>query len=410
MNVRILSAEAGVDPADRLAPYLSPDDLGAARDAASNAVLVLESPLPPATGESVAALRGAGAFVRWDDARLVVIASAAMLRAARASSNGESVVLIDTLLATLDASRSRPRGVRLRRYALDFSDGATVMGILNVTPDSFYDNGKYAGVDRARARAEEMVAAGADVIDIGGQSYAHWNPRIAAEEERDRVVPVVEALVRDGLGVPLSIDTWKSEVAEPALAAGADLINDCSGLVDPRVADIVARYDAALVVMHIKGELNVRAPEYRYDDAMAEISAFLREQLDRARAAGVAADSLLADPGLEFGKEPATDLEIIERLGDLRALGVPLLFAASRKSFIGRLFERPAKELLVPSLATAALAIAAGAGMVRVHDVAETKQLARMMAFCLPAGRAALAPAAAMPGTPAGNPIAAKLV
>jgi dihydropteroate synthase len=255
-----------------------------------------------------------------------------------------------------------------------------------------------------------MVELGADVIDIGGQSYAHWNPTIAAEEERARVVPVVEALVRDGIGVPLSIDTWKSSVAEAALAAGADLINDCSGLADAALAGVVARYDAALVVMHLKGELNVRAAAYAYADAQAEISDFLRERLDRARAAGVAPESLIVDPGLEFGKEPETDLEILERFGDLRALGVPILFAASRKSFIGRIFARPAKELLVPSLATAALGIAAGARLVRVHDVAETKELARMLAAALPAGRAALHVAPAMPGTPGGTLSTAKLV
>ena len=292
---------------------------------------------------------------------------------------------------------------KIRDNTVLLGERTLIMGILNVTPDSFYDKGRYAGVDRARARASEMVELGADLIDIGGQSYAHWNPAIAADEERARVVPVVEALVRDGLGVPLSIDTWKSAVAEAALAAGADLINDCSGLADERMAGVVARYDAGLVVMHLKGQLNVREAEYRYVDAMAEICAFLRERLDRARTAGVAEDALIVDPGLEFGKEPDTDLEILERFGDLRALGVPILFAASRKSFIGRIFDRPAKELLVPSLATAALGIAAGARLVRVHDVAETKQLARMLAACLPAGRAALAVAPAMPGTPAGN-------
>jgi dihydropteroate synthase len=143
---------------------------------------------------------------------------------------------------------------------------------------------------------------------------------------------------------------------------------------------VVARYDAGLVVMHLKGELNVRASEYRYTDALGEISAFLRERLDRARVAGVAPDSLVIDPGLEFGKEPETDLEILERFGDLRSLGYPILFAASRKSFIGRIFNRPARELLVPSLATAAIGIAAGARLVRVHDVAETVALARMLA------------------------------
>jgi len=274
------------------------------------------------------------------------------------------------------------------------------MGIVNVTPDSFHDRGRYSGVDRARERAAEMVALGADVIDIGGQSYAHWNPQIAAEEERDRVVPVVRALVRDRIGAILSIDTFRASVAEAALDAGAHVINDCSGLADQALAGVVARYDAGLVVMHLKGELNVRAPAYAYDDALAEILDFIRERTDRARAAGVAADAIAIDPGFEFGKEPRTDLEILARFGDLRSLGYPILFATSRKSFIGRVFDRPSDELLVPSLATAALGIVAGAALVRVHDVAETVQLATMLAAVRADRRATLPLAPRMPGTP----------
>jgi dihydropteroate synthase len=273
------------------------------------------------------------------------------------------------------------------------------MGILNVTPDSFYE--RVGGPAEALARAAAMAADGAALIDIGGQSYAHWNPRIAADEERGRVVPAVEAIAGAGVDVALSIDTFKAGVAAAALAAGAHLINDCSGLSDPLLAETVARYDAALVVMHLKGELNVRsAKSYVYADALAEIVEFLFERTERARAAGVAADSIAIDPGLEFGKEPETDLEILDRFGELRALGYPILFASSRKSFIGRLFDRPAKELLIPSLATAGLGIAAGARMLRVHDVAETVQLARMYAAVGPGRRRALNFAQRMPGTP----------
>ncbi len=275
------------------------------------------------------------------------------------------------------------------------------MGILNVTPDSFYDQGRYRGVDRARARAAEMVEAGASLIDIGGQSYAHWNPRIALDEELRRVIPVVEALVADGIPIPLSIDTFKAPVAEAALGAGASLINDCSGLADPDLPAVVAKYDAGLVVMHLRGELNVRNVEaYRYDDVMGEIIAFIAARLERARAAGVAPESLIADPGLEFGKEPSTDLEILQRFGELQVLGVPLLLASSRKSFLGRIFNRPAKELLIPSLATAAIGIAAGARLLRVHDVAETVQLAKTFALLDPGYRARLSVAEAMPETP----------
>jgi dihydropteroate synthase len=401
-NARVLARDAATTATERLRKYLPPNALEAARNAAETRIIVIESPGSGAIALSEA-FRSAGAVVHRDDVRLVVVATHATLDAASVAVAGDpaGVALAAEAARAFVAAGTRSTTLRMRDRHLDLGARARVMGILNVTPDSFYDKGTYGGVDKARSRAHEMVALGADVIDIGGQSYAHWNPRIAADEERDRVVPVVEALVRDGIGVALSIDTFKASVAEAALAGGANHINDCSGLSDPALAGVVARYDAGLVVMHLKGELNVRSVAYPYDDVMAEISAFLRERLDAARAAGVAEDSLLIDPGLEFGKEPATDLEILERFGDLRSLGVPILFAASRKSFIGRVFDRPAKELLVPSLATAAIGISAGAGLVRVHDVEETVQLARMLAAVRPQARERLAFAVAMPGTPA---------
>ena len=160
-------------------------------------------------------------------------------------------------------------------------------------------------------------------------------------------------------------------------------------------AVVVAAWGAGLVAMHLKGELNVRSAEYEYEDALAEITDALRVLLDRARAAGVPSESLVADPGLEFGKEPPTDLEVLDRFGDLRSLGVPLLLASSRKSFLGRLFARPARDLLVPSLATAAQGILAGADIVRTHDVAETVDLARTLAATRPNVRAGIAVAGA---------------
>ncbi len=407
MNARVLACEGGVSAAERLADYLGDADLAAAGAAATSAALVLDGPFDDASRTraafdgACAALRAAGAFARVAGTRLVVAGGRSALAGALAAAPLEAYAVLAEVLRAFDADRTRPARLRVRDVALDLSERAQVMGILNVTPDSFYDRGRYGGVDAARARAAEMVALGATIVDIGGQSYAHWNPQIAAEEERDRVVPVVRALVREGLGVALSIDTFKSSVAEAALDAGAHLINDCSGLSDERLAAVVARYDAGLVVMHLKGRLNVRDEVYRYDDAMGEICAFLRERIDAALAAGVAADAIAVDPGLEFGKEPQTDLEILERFGDLRSLGYPILFAASRKSFIGRVFDRPAKELLVPSLATAAVGIAAGAGIVRVHDVEETAQLARMLGALRGPNRTRLTIAAKMPQTPA---------
>ena len=255
------------------------------------------------------------------------------------------------------------------------------MGILNVTPDSFFDGGRYAGVDGARSRAAEMVALGASIVDIGGRSYSRYNAPVDPGEEIARVVPVVEALVRDRLPAVLSIDTTRPAVADAALAAGAHLINDCSGLADPYLADIVARYDAGLVVMHTKGRLNERAASYDYADALAEIVTFLREKTAIARAAGVGAECIVIDPGLEFGKEAHTDLEVLARFAEFEHLGFPVLLAASRKTFLGEVVGRTsASDLLAASLAVAAVGIMAGARIVRAHDIAETLDVARVLA------------------------------
>jgi dihydropteroate synthase len=396
---RILTAAGRGGIEERLAERFPPQavaELLAARDAHC---LALETGDPERAAALVDALRAGGA-VAWPAGTLVAtVATSAQLTAAAA---GRPALAAE--LAALDAAlrnATQPRPVfRMRERTLDVRTQAHVMGILNVTPDSFYE--RVDGPAQAAGRAAAMAADGAALVDIGGQSYAHWNPRIAAAEERSRVVPAVQAIVGAGIDVALSIDTFKADVAGAALAAGAHLINDCSGLSDPLLAQTVARYDAALVVMHLKGELNVRtAHSYVYADALAEIVEFLYDRTERARAAGVAAESIAVDPGLEFGKEPETDLEILDRFGELTALGYPILFASSRKSFIGRLFDRPAKELLIPSLATAGLGIAAGARMLRVHDVAETVQLARMYAAVGPGRRRALTFAEHMPGTPA---------
>jgi dihydropteroate synthase len=277
------------------------------------------------------------------------------------------------------AAPSPSPALRARDRVVDLRGEARVMGIVNVTPDSFYE--RAGGPAAAVAQARAIVRDGGAIVDVGGQSYAGGNAPIGAEEERTRVVPAVRAIVAAGLDVTLSIDTFTASVADAALAAGAHLINDCSGLSDPALPEAVAKHGAALVVMHLKGRLNVRDPEaYRYGDALAEIADFLYERTERAVSGGVARDAIVVDPGLEFGKEPHTDLEILERFGELRALGYPILLAASRKSFLGRIFARSASELLEPSLSAAAIGIAAGARLVRAHDVAQTARLARMLA------------------------------
>lgn len=357
--------------------------------------------VPGGLGEDAQRLLRAcgGAAVRAGDVTLVAASRAALERAAERAS-GSAAALVAELLTALDRTLAPAPALRMRERTLELRDEARVMGIVNVTPDSFYE--RVSGVEGALAKARAMVADGAALVDVGGQSYAHWNAPVGAEEERERVVPAVRAMRADGIDAAISIDTFKASVAEAALGAGAHLINDCSCLSDPALPGVVAKYGAGLVVMHLKGRLNVREPErYLYRDALAEIVEILYERTERARAEGVARDAIAIDPGLEFGKEPETDLEILDRFGELRALGYPILFASSRKSFIGRIFDRPAKELLVPSLATAAIGIAGGARLLRVHDVAETVQLARMLAAVAPGRRRSLAIGGSMPGTPA---------
>ena len=406
MIVRRLTASTPAARAQRIASILPPAEAAAITAAAGVDILVDTSAAAVANAAVVAALRASGATAVTDGGTLIVAASRPQLAQAVAAAGATEAVALRRLLEAHDRAGTEPGAFRLRERALDLREEARVMGIVNVTPDSFYD--RAAGIDDVVTRTRAIAAAGGALVDVGGQSYAHWNPRIAADEERERVVPAVEAIRADGIDLAISIDTFKASVAEGALRAGAHLINDCSGLSDPALASVVAAHDAALVVMHLKGELNVRDPHgYAYADALAEIVDFLYDRTEQAIAAGVKRDAIAVDPGLEFGKEPATDLEILDRFGELRALGYPILFASSRKSFIGRIFDRPAEQLLVPSLATAGLGIAAGARLLRVHDVTETVQLARMYAAVLPGRRERLAVAATMPGTPGNSPAAA---
>jgi dihydropteroate synthase len=395
VNVRFLAASDADDLRARFGGALSEHDAEALSAVAEARILVVDGLADGLAG----ALRAGGATV-VKIGTASVLATTRTLLAEIAAQTPAARAVLDALSEALRRAAAPAPRLRMRERSLDLRDEACVMGIVNVTPDSFYD--RVAGVDAAVAKAAAMAADGAALVDVGGQSYAHWNARISADDERARVVPAIAAIAAAGIDVALSVDTVRASVASAALDAGAHLINDCSGLSEPALAETVAAHDAGLVVMHLKGVLNERDPgAYRYDDALAEIVAFLHERTERAVALGVARDAIAVDPGLEFGKEPATDLEILDRFGELRALGYPILFASSRKSFIGRIFDRPARDLLVPSLATAAIGIAAGARLLRVHDVRETVQLARMLAAATPRRRRALQVAARMPGTPA---------
>ena len=248
-----------------------------------------------------------------------------------------------------------------------------LMGIVNANPDSFSDPGARA-LDELVAAALAQVEAGADLIDVGGESGVTHVPPVSAEEERARVVPLVERLVAED--VTVSVDTWKAEVADAVLAAGATLINDVSGLRDPAVADACARHDAGLVVMHTRAEPKVKAFP-GYDDVVADVRAFLRDRIELARSRGVRDEKIVIDPGPDFAKTPAETVEVLRRLRELSDLPYPLLLAVSRKDFVGALTDRAPAERLGGTLGALA-ALAGQADILRVHDVAAVADFLRV--------------------------------
>lgn len=254
---------------------------------------------------------------------------------------------------------------------------AVVMGILNVTPDSFSDGGEYASLNAAVPRVEEMVAAGVGIIDVGGESTRPGSTRVGESEEIDRVAPVIEAIVQR-FDVPVSIDTSKSAVADAAIAAGAEIVNDISGLrFDAAVADVAARHKAGLVLMHSRGDFEAMHSRPPIDDVFVDVVNGLEDSIAKATAAGVAEDSIVLDVGIGFGKTLEQNLQLIARLSEIneRFSRFPILVGASRKSFLGKILGGlPASERLHASLAAAAIAAWNGAKILRVHDVRATRE------------------------------------
>jgi dihydropteroate synthase len=278
--------------------------------------------------------------------------------------------------------------IRMGAHTLEVGPRPAVMGVLNVTPDSFSDGGRYLDPAEAVGRAEQLVAEGAALVDVGGESTRPGSDPVPEEEEIARVLPVVETLA-SRLTVPISIDTRHARVAREAASAGAALINDVTGLLgDPDMPAAVAETGAGCVIMHMLGEPKTMQHEPRYANLMADIARHLRRGLQAAWEAGAADDAVIVDPGIGFGKRLEHNLEILARLGQLRALGAPVLVGPSRKRFIGDLtgVETPADR--VPGTAAAcALAVAAGALLVRVHDVAEAVQAVAVAAAVRDSGR-----------------------
>ncbi|MGM9532478.1 dihydropteroate synthase [Intestinibacter sp.] len=256
---------------------------------------------------------------------------------------------------------------------LEYGKRTYIMGILNVTPDSFSDGGDFTNIDIAVNHAKEMIDLGADMIDLGGESTRPGHKFVSAEEEISRIVPVIKRL-KEEINVPISIDTYKSEVAEEALKLGVEMINDVWGLTyDGKMADVVAKYDAEVCIMH-----NQDGTEYD-KDIMEAIKEFLQNSVDMALKAGVKKEKIVLDPGIGFGKTYEQNVEVLRRLGELKDLGYPILLGTSRKSVLGKILEGTTpKQRVEGTVATTVLGIRDGVDIVRVHDVKENLEAAKV--------------------------------
>ena len=265
--------------------------------------------------------------------------------------------------------------IKLNSCTLLLGKRTLVMGVLNVTPDSFSDGGKFLQPENAIEQAYAVERAGADLLDIGGESTRPGSAETAASEESHRILPVLEAL-RGRLKIPISVDTRRASVAELALRAGAELLNDVSGLKsDPRIAEVAARHGVPLILMHMRGEPRTMQQAPEYADVVAEVRDFLVARAAACVAAGIARERIVVDPGIGFGKDRGHNLELLERIAMLHGLGCGILLGVSRKSMIGRVTNSvAAKDRLPGSLAAELHGIGQGVQIVRVHDVAETRQ------------------------------------
>lgn len=261
--------------------------------------------------------------------------------------------------------------MRIGNREFDTKNHTYIMGILNVTPDSFSDGGKWKNMDAALKHAEEMVNAGADILDVGGESTRPGYIKITEEEEIERTAPVIERL-KETFDVPISIDTYKSEVAEAAVKAGADLVNDIWGFqYDPKMADIVKKYDVACCLTH-------NGTEKQYNNFLREMYDDLIDCLIRAGRAGIADDRIILDPGIGFAKTYEQNLELMNNLDYFKLLGYPMLLGASRKSVIGLTLDLPADQREEGTLVTTVMAVQSGYGFVRVHDVEKNRRAIQM--------------------------------
>lgn len=265
-----------------------------------------------------------------------------------------------------------PSIIKCGNHTLDYQNKTIIMGILNATPDSFSDGGKYDHVDTALRRAEEMVKQGVDIIDIGGESTRPNYDRISEQQELERILPVIESITNN-LDITLSVDTYKSVVAKEAVNAGAHIINDIWGAkADPEMAKVAAEYQVPIILMHNREQMNY---EHFIRDALTDLT----ESIKIVKRAGVLDENIILDPGIGFAKNTSLNLEMIRNLDKLVAMGYPVLLAASRKSMIGDVLNLPPNERMEGTGATICFGIQKGCQMIRVHDVKEMARMAQMM-------------------------------
>ncbi len=264
-------------------------------------------------------------------------------------------------------------------------DSPAVMAVLNVTPDSFSDGGRYLRTDFALMRSEQMAEQGAAIIDVGGESTRPGAEAVSEQQELDRVMPVIEAVHR-AVELPISIDTSKPEVMRAAVAAGASIINDVFALQADGAMEAAVELQRPVCLMHMQGEPRSMQDEPEYVDVVAEVTQFLRERVAQCKQAGLGEDLIIVDPGFGFGKRPAHNVELLARLSQVAEIGVPVLVGLSRKSTLGEITGRDVTQLMPASIAAAVVAVQHGAQIVRAHDVAETVDALRIAAAVMNSG------------------------
>jgi len=271
------------------------------------------------------------------------------------------------------------RNFEIGKYTLPIGKRTIIVGILNITPDSFYDGGKYFDLQRAIRRGIEMAKEGADILDIGGESSRPGAQPVSKEKELERIIPAIKGLT-EKISIPISIDTYKSDVAEQAIKFGASMVNDISSLrMDKRMVEVIKKYDVPICLMHMKGEPRNMQKRPYYRDVVSEIMGFLEERIEFCLRNGIKKSRIIIDPGIGFGKAVTHNLEILKNIGRFTSLGYPVLLGVSRKSFIGHLLNLESQERLVGSLGAGIWGLVMGADILRVHDVLETKRAAMVV-------------------------------